>query len=662
MATDPPHQKRFRKRGGAKKKKNKDKPSSNNHSSSHPSNAPTSNYIPGFQAETGVRIDHDLQAYLQKLESDLYSLDPTLQTAQSFNPTSTSHDDDDVPPVVLLCRNAIRDLMQRIHEISRDNSAARLLETLIRNCQHPQLIAEALLAVLSCGATPVAALVSHHCASHVFETLLRGACDAEPSLFMSALAQVVSNWSAEEIFDIFHSPSGSHVFRLIVATLAGLPEEEPREAKLHDSTPDKLLTYIDRYKSPVPDECSQAVAKLATTLLDSDLSLPDLPWSATPCAALQSLTSGVAVADRSLAKKLVERTMHENFDDLIMDACGSRLIERAILCVGAGFVKSHFKSRLVELGRHGKANFCVQRYLLSLRGRGAVMGAWDELEDEIAQFLGFGKAREGVVLSLLRLTEVEGDDNCRRRASRSVARACGATGSKAKMVAGMLAFGSEAVWKRWQTGVATAGFSKLGLTGCSGDVLRVPNSVPWPGLLGTLIARCIMRFQGGPGQGVRDSMAALTDEEIVALCGGPVGSRLVEQWIEDGSMQRGGKIARKVVKAMFKVGNNGFLGVVRNSYGGMVVVKCASLVDSKTRSQMMEALASDFEELRRHSSGQIVVRKCRVEHYMRKGDMWKREESAKETRVRLFAEILEDGEDGEDGEEDRKKKRKKSKM
>lgn len=659
-------QQRFRKRGGAKKKK-KASSSSATPPADFPASAPRvdftpSGYVSGFQS-TPSTLDSDISSYLSQLQTTLHSLDPDGSLAAAFS-TSPSLDVDDPPPSVLLARNALHELAPRIAELSRDGFASHLLESLIRACADASALSATLTSALAAGPGRFASLAAHHAASHVLDAallalaLMTEAEDAKHALDL--LADTVGKWDPHHVVEVVTSASGSHVFRTIVSTLAGVPREEPREAKLDDSERGRIRSYIDRMATDVPEEWRKAVRNVAEGLLDTDtINLHDMTWTPAPCTALQALLASVSVSDKELAKRFADTCLNGEEESLMRNACGSRFVERAVLCLGASVMKGAYKGRLRELAQDPKANFVVQRILLGLRGRGEIMSAWDELEEAVPGMLGFGKTREGVVLSLLRATEAEGDENCRRRASRCIARACGTVGEKAKSFVGVLMLGSPEMWTRWQRVVADMGRTGLGVKGRPGDVLHVPRSLPNPSLLGILIARCIMRFPGGPGQTVRDSMATLSGEEVLALIGHPVGSRLVEQWIDGETAAATRKMAGKVMQAVAgEEDAYGVLAVVRNPYGAQVVIRCAAVVAAPMRKTIMEALASDFEQLKTHDCGQMVVRKCRVEHYMRRGNEWEHQETARETRERLFADILDDDGEEEDHEANTKKRKK----
>lgn len=287
------------------------------------------------------------------------------------------------------------------------------------------------------------------------------------------------------------------------------------------------------------------------------------------------------------------------------------------------------------------------------------MGVWDQLEDKIGDLLSFGRGREGVVLALMRVTEVEGDENCKKRASRCLARACGGVGENSKNLALILMLGSMEMCERWKTVVQGLGKEGLGMVGGGKDALRVPREVPSIGLLGGLIVRCVLRYSGGAGQAVRDCLAGLGDVHMLALMGCATGSRVLEQWIEVERQEGAGKkYVGKIVNMICRMnGEGGVLGLARNSYGARVLLKCMAVAGAGQRKMVMDALAGNMKKLKEVDCGEMLLRKLRVEQYMKRGEEWEEMESARETRERLFRTILEPGEeDGEiEGTEERKK-------
>lgn len=662
MTTPAQKQKRFRKRGGAKKKK-KSQDAALPPSPPIPSSLTTppppprsESYFSGFQ-EASSFLDPELQSYITKLSAELISLDPDESVASKFAKSPT----DDPPPSVLLARNALAQLNPHMYELAQDPNASRLLEALIRVVADPDCVVHTVKAVVNLGAPRVATLITHPTGSFVLEKLLAIVANdlseqVEDAVF--ALAECVTNWSREEIVNIMRSSPGSHVFRRIVALLAGLPVDEPREAKLDDSNEGGIVRYMYDMATDVYEEWKEAVVKIARRLIeDGDSDVSDFAWHTAPCTAVQALLSAVVISDRECARSLAEKCLKGQVRNLVRHSSGGRLVERAVLCFGAEIVKDVYEGHLKDLVKDPRANFCAQRILLGLKGRGIVMSAWDELEEVVPELMKFGKAREGVVLSLLRVTEVEGDNVCMKRASRCIAHACGAVGENSKNLTPILMLGSEELCKKWKDELENIGREGLGLHGGAESVLRVPGQnrgVPALNLLRTLMARCIMRYKGGPGQSGRDSFSAMGDIHLLGLVGSRLGSRLVEQWIDT---EEGGATRRNVSRilniATKESGASGILSIARNPYGAQILLKCTALASARQRKMVMDVLASDVENLKRMDCGQMLLRKLRVEQYMRREDEWENQESTRETRERLFAKILEDNEGEGLGEQKR---------
>lgn len=642
--------KRFRKRGGAKKKKKRNDdilPSVDNQKSTLPdpqTTNHTSYYFSGFNAPSSYdrRLDGDIQNYLLKLQDELESLDPGAEIARSWHPRGS----EEVPPSILLARNALKELSSHVNEVARDSSGSRVMEALMNYAKDVEVLVCVLEAILDCGPSRFIDLATHRTGSHTVETVVHALRTASPTEIVPVIGRLgttMNSWNDEEMAELVRNPSGSHVFRTCLAALAGLPDDEPREARLDDSDSGKIRSYIDKREIQVPEDWLQSISSIGVSILESkELSIQQMLWDPPSCTALQALLSALAVADKSMAQQIGEKALVVGFDRLAQDGCGSRFLERLILVLGHEAVRSYTQGRLAEYAHHPKANFCLQRILLSLKGRGQVMSAWDELESSLPRLLGRGTAREGVVLALLRVTEVEGDENCRRRASRAVIKAIGAVGSNTAQLSGILAMGSQGMWERWRSAVKNIEKKEFGLQGKETDQLRAPNIGVSARLLGTLMARCLIRFRGGPGQAARDSMVTLSSSELLCLIADPVGSRLIEQWVADTSKERSSKNANRVLKAIQEQGETGIPAVAKNAYGAMVLVKCISYLPPGQRKKAMDSLSSQFELLKKHHTGQIVIRKCRVEQYMRRSAQWEHEETARETRERLFFDIIED--------------------
>lgn len=653
----PATNKRFRKRGGKKKKKKSIPLPTSTAEDAPPSNElfetpNSSEYFSGFKEASS--LPSDLQSYISHLQTTLTSLDPDESLSQAFvlNPS------DDPPPSVLLARNALRELSPRVYDLARDPSASRLLEALIRIVSDPDAIAALLQGVIDGGEKMVDLACERGC--RVIEECLsniEGYVEGEAGYAIGKLGECVAKWSGADIARVMGDTAGSHVFRRVVTLLAGVPLEEPREAKLDDSRDGRIVHYMFDLRADVPQEWGQAVIEIANKLMSNEeLDFTECAWMPQPCAAMQALLSATVVIDDQCAKNLAEKCIQGQVEKLMKNPSGARLMERVILCFGASIIKGDYEGKLCELAKDMRANFCVQRILLGLKGRGEVMNAWDELEEAVPEFLSMGRGREGVVLALLRATEVQGDDNCRKRASRCIARACGAVGETAKKIVPILLMGSREMAEKWANKVAESGREGFGLHDGPHDRLSTPRYMPMPGLLGSLIVRCLLRYSDGAGQATRDSMAGLSDEGYLALIGTTFGSRVVEQWMEVGSDNQIQKNAGKIVTMLSRSnGSSGILAACRNSYGAQVVLKCAARAGVHQRKMVMEALAGDVEGMKRLDCGQMLIRKLRVEQYMRKGEDWERRESTRDTTTRLFREFL-DEDDNDDDTKDAERK------
>lgn len=657
-------QRRFRKRGGAKKKK---KPQPND--DSFPAEENTQQHESRFQKKPDYPADHNqsapyssrgFQSYESQLDPELarylYQLRDDLDRLERDPASREAEDDGGDSPVLLLSRNGLSSLQPHLHEVALEPMGSRVLETLIRGAQDdPAALGKTLSGFLALGARRVAALAQHRCGSHVFQSLVGSVSSA---IFtgngndavvdaMGALGRVLGAWEVAEVAEVMSSSCGSHVFRAIVAALAGLPAEEPKEQKLDDAAgSNRLKTYIEQGRVEVPQEWLQVLASLGERLVegDTDSGLQNLLWAPASSAAFQGLLSAVSCADRDVAKRLVKGAVKDaSYLDVSFDSCGARFMERVVVCLGSGYVMADLKGHLAQMADDGKANFVLQRVLLGLRGRGSVMSAWDELEPLLPKITGIGSAREGVVLAMIRAAECEGDEQARRRAARSIGKAVGATGSNAKHLVGILLTGDLDRWESWRRNVKTWDNDGMGVPPAKKSEedetsVLYYGGAPGLSLLGILMARSLMRFPGGPGQACRDSMANLSPVEVLALCSHPVGSRLVEQWTALDSESGSGKAVSFVVNAVLDTGTMGALS--RSPYGAQVLSRTIPRASGPLRRLAMEALAARARHLREHNNGRQVIRKCRVDDYMRRGDEWETAETARDTRHRLFEDII----------------------
>jgi hypothetical protein len=655
-------QRRFRQRGGAKKKKKTRLPDAlPNDVDRHPSPAGPY-YPPGAAAPPRqpqeCQLDPELARYLYQLRDDMDRLE--REDGRAVGP-----DGDDEPPSILLARNGLVSLQANLHEVAMEPMGSRVLETLVRTARaDTDVLAGTLSALLALGSRRVAALADHRCGSHVLQSLVLAVSSAVAAegggeagmAAMQALGRLINEWTLPEVVAVMSSSCGSHVFRAIVAGLAGIPAEEPREAKLDDAAGStRLATYIELGGVDVPQEWLACVSALGQRLVDGDTGggLHSLLWAPSSSAALQGLVAATSRADRDVTKKLVTAALQESaLLNVCFDGCGARFMERVVVCLGAGHVLPELKGHLADMAVDGKANFVLQRVLLGLKGRGAVMSAWDELEDALPEMTGFGSVRDGVVLAMLRAAEVEGDEHVRRRAARAIAKSVGAVGVHARHLAGVLVVGSLERWELWRSAVQAWSTRGMGIspapTAPDDDLTSVLHFGASPGtsLLGVLMARSLMRYSGGPGQACRDSMANLTAAEVLALCSQPAGSRLVEQWTVSDEEFGNGKATSFVVTSLMDAGAIG--AACRSPYGAQVLIRTIPRAAGVVRKRAMEALAARAPHLREHKHGRQVIRRCRVDDYMRRGDDWSAVETLRDTRHRLFEEILLPAEDAGD--------------
>lgn len=636
---------RFRQRGGAKKKKkpHSDGGPAQDAEQARPYYEGGDNYR--YQEHRNHRtyealayesttLDADLFSYLQKIQADLNSMieDVRFQDDEDGEPTAAE----------LLAQNALSEFESKMHEVAMDPVGSRVLENLFKVAKDETIIANVLASLLSLGSGRVAVLSQHHLASHVLEALVTRVASLPRTVLavhdaMTQLTKVLSAWDLETLISVMGVVSGSRVLRVIFAALVGIPVEEPREAKLGDSEPRNLKSYVERLRKDTAEEWHAGISSCAELLLTDATQLEKLPWETASCTALQSLIAASTCIDRPLGKKLATAALGKQLSDLVFDRCGSRFVERVVTCLGAAVVWDEVQGHLGELISHASGNFVAQRVFLGLKGRAQVKSVWDEVEKLLPKMLGFASAREGVALTLVRAAEVEGGDALQRRASKSVANAIGAVGDKTKHLMGLLLTGSIDSWMHWRETIENGGLNGVGIRGKDSDFLHTPREVARFGTVGMLIARSLLRYSGVAGQTARDSMASLTQLELVALCGDAVGSRLLEQWIALDS-----KNHNKFLLSLLSAKPSAVFGAAKSPYGAIILSRCVAGAPRNLQKQVMGALSAKIELLKAHRHGEVVVRKCRVEQFMHQEEEWFDSGSVFATRSRIFADILND--------------------
>jgi len=349
-----------------------------------------------------------LYSYLVRVQNELQPLNGN--SAQSSNRVITGDDNDDLPPYVLLAQNAICEIIPRLHEVAIDPSGSKVLQSLLRRIPDPEIVANTLRNVISIGASRFESLVEHRCSSHVLQDICNLLSSYSSSLIsvrdsILSLIQSIILWDLYHLLIVMESPGGSHVLRSIFGMIAGISAEEPRTAKLDDSSPVSIIPYFEINRIETPEEWHRIVVYFANLIVSAPSDRENLPWSTASCSALQGLISASAYIDGGLTKKLVKAVMLDQLSDLVFDSCGSRFVESAVTCLSAGIVWDEVKGHLGEMIAHPKADHMAQRVLLRLSGRSQVKAIWDEVEQNVTDCLRFGSGREGVLLTIVRDTE-----------------------------------------------------------------------------------------------------------------------------------------------------------------------------------------------------------------------------------------------------------------
>lgn len=647
---------RFKVRGGVRKKQNRERVErkesgeglrqDNQHRNHWRSNQPnvidhrTVSKTLTLTGEEPTTLDRDLHSYLVKVHNTLNSLSiqPTLDGSNLS--TTVDEDDEELPSAVLLAQNAVSELISRLHDVAMDPSGSKIFQSLVWHVRDPEIIANTMKSIVALGSSRFVSFIEHRCASHVLQDVIKKLSMVSPSIIfvhdsVIGLAQSLETWDAHQLFNTMCAPSGSHVLRSVFGLLAGIPPEEPRTAKLDDSSPVPISAYYEITKVETPVEWHNAIIHFANLIIAAPDKAQNLPWATASSSALQGLISACTCVNRALSKKLVKVVMGDQLSELVFDSCGSRFVERVVTCLGAGVVWEKVKGHLTEMVCHPKANHVAQRVFLRLSGRAQVKTVWDEVEHKVADCLRFGSAREGIVLALVRAAEAEGGDVLQRRAAKCISRALGTTGENSKCYVGAILTGCLHEWKRWQSEISHSNYSVLGVNGEDCDVLRLCTKSLRFNTVNVLIARSLLRFSGAAGQTARDSMNSLTNLEILALIADTAGSRLIEQWIEL-DIRNSERIAQTFLGSAHCV----VFATAKSACGAMVLSKCIPNLGPYSQKRIMDILASKVQSLKEDRFGSIAVRKCRLELYMRNPEQWRDSSTAQATRARLFDDLF----------------------
>lgn len=609
-------------------------------------------------------LDANIDAYLTKLQQSLDEFNVTQTSDEQYSDPNDG-DGHNPSPVTLLARNALKELSPRLPELTRNGAASRLLEELIVRAGSPASIM-LLDTLLEAGSRQFASLTMHPSASHFLQTCIT---TASYTGVPAALPQIISSWSYDLLIQVMSSSAGTHVFRAAISLLVRVPAEEPTCARLRDDVPPSTR-YFDNVSNKPDEAAITAVTIISETLLQHQNDLPQLLQAPQSCGAIQALLTALAVCNVSKAAEFATSVLPpSSFDDAIVHRVASRFIDRMILTCGWQIVDDHFRDNetLTRYTFHPTANFCVQRYIALLTSRPEVARVIRVLEPTIDSLLSPSTPRDGVVLALARAAEYHGDIHTQSLLARAIASGAGAIDKDARYLAGHLAMRGKALWGEWCRRVDEKGMAALftEVKRTKQKALTLPQTLPRASLLGTLIARALMRFPGGAGQGARASLSSLSNTILLALSADPVGNRLVEQWLLDPVPKRAEKIAGKLLSLFIdnaqSAGKGTFGAVCRNANAGMLVIKSMERANAGLRRKVMENLAGIVDELLADRFGQVVIRKCRVRRFMKRNSQWEHETNAIETKQRLFADIFRDDQDLEIKENLKgKKKRKRS--
>eukprot|EP00172_Hildenbrandia_rubra_P004063 Plantae.Rhodophyta-Hildenbrandia_rubra.ctg7508.p1 GENE.Plantae.Rhodophyta-Hildenbrandia_rubra.ctg7508~~Plantae.Rhodophyta-Hildenbrandia_rubra.ctg7508.p1 ORF type:complete len:729 (-),score=122.42 Plantae.Rhodophyta-Hildenbrandia_rubra.ctg7508:2874-5003(-) len=620
-------------------------------------------------------LDAGLVSYLTQISESLTNLENGEEGEEEH--AKDSPEEGDTSARGLLVKNSLMELVPRIHEVARDPLGSRILEKLIEADSNGDAVRRLCETLFLSGKGRVLDVAQHRCGSHVLEKLIEtvgkeGAVEAKgPSPGMLLLADFAESLTGDDIVFLISDARGSHVFRVLVAVLAALPIDEPRQAKLEDYNGARPTPYFLSDAYSTTDRAKSSLVALNYSLVNGNTDFGSLSGDPYTSAALQGLLSACMVAEESgvEASKLAVAALGGAELTYLSDMCfhtsGSPLVERIILCIAFGSCEeaknmlkklaSEFDGHMVEMAEDARANFVLQRWLLfGVKDRGGVSRAWNSLEQKISSLIGCTSPREGVVLALARCAEVYGDDNLRRKVSRAIVKAVSGRehmGPKDIIVNTMAASEKRAInilesVRKWgdqsymlppSEQVSAKASSRPPR---SNAYIKPCNTMQRFSHVGVLLARCLIRYKGNAGQPIRESMCSLSECMILALSLDSVAARAIEQQIATGYSP---KLATSVLKITLSRNDNAILlGMARSPSGSIVLqrsVEAATTVDE--REIVIKKLSQLREQLGEESAAKILLRKLRVEEYMERPKMWRERELGKRTIRGLFNEIFE---------------------
>lgn len=659
-------------------------------------------------------LDEETEAYLNRLRDTFEDMVASGENEPSNGFSDPNDVDGDNPsPLTLMARNSLTELSaQMLQEVSRHNLACRLVEKLLPYAGAASCI-EILGTLLKSGLRQFASLAVHPCASHLLQRCLVGAQDSDdyPSELAAMLTSWTKDMMCEVMVSSSGSHVFRAAVSLL-ARISN--ENERSNSRLLDNVAPSARFFDNCSKTPneMAKKAVIAIALklLEQTPGSTDNSDEDgnmaydqgvvddlhrLASRPTSCAALQSLLTAVAVCDMGVTAKLANAILPKRSEELLelMESrIASRLIERIILIFNPD--QSEFPPTIqsimqdndtfLQLIEHPSANFCVQQYISRLTNRGSIARVArllaDPIENQLLSYGSGGRPRDGVVLALLRVAEAHADQKTQASISRAIARGVAAIDKDAPNLVGHLLLRGKAMWAEWhrrveQLDLMETAQSKYPSSSADDNNfiehghfnqnsfkrLSLPRNLPRMSTIGALLARALMRLPEGPGQMARASMAALSPKTLLAFCADSTASRVVDQWIlSDPDMKRNEKVCTKVISALLGDAQKQdstkpeFIATVqavcRNPCAGAVLTQSTQRANSYVRRRVMDGLSAAYDSLINDHFGSIVLRKCRVQNYMRRNDDWEKKETEHETRKRVFADIL--GDDDADADAD----------
>ncbi|KAJ8908959.1 hypothetical protein NDN08_005659 [Rhodosorus marinus] len=536
-------------------------------------------------------------------------------------------DHDGREDLALFVENSLKEIQGSLPRVVRDPIGSRAVELLIEVAT-PEQLSSTCRSILEGASSRVLDIMKHPAGSFVMEKLVKKLV-AENSEDLNQFVEVAEVLGGRDLMDLLSDSRGSFVLRVLIAAWAGLSVDEvvpPLENGYQ-----KLVVDQDRIHKKAIKSTAEKVNSNGAKL-GKNIELPQV------AATLSVLVGCCGRFDAGLVDSLAAVIIGRDLDFLEQHATsrsGSHLVE-AIVYFGSDdligrIYSSQLRGKLKDVAEHGIANFMLQRFLsrAGATSSGIVMGVLEEVAEDFESLLRY---RPGVVLALaracsqvrlaeqiwvvftasdLRFQQAD-DQDCRVQFLKHMREATKESGS-------MLG--------------AVAGFQK--------------------GPVGSLIIQAMLSFEGK--HAVVD-VGGLPAGEVIRLSKDPSWSRVVESYLRSDVEE---KDKHKLIKKL-----RGSLVEVSCEPGGSRVVEAAYVYagSSDRRRGIVQELADAEAKLREDPNGQFVLKTCRVDVYLSRRENWEQMENQKDSRKRLFNDILEDDEPvTEKPKAEKKKKKQKAK-